>query len=549
MNRVDSLQSNGYKNRKRNWNILLIILIVMGIFFRSIYLDRKIFWFDETYTALRISGHTDKEFIEHFYTGSIIDLTDIRHYQTSNINKGLQDTVNSVRLEDPYHPPLYYILLHFWVQKFGSSVSALRSLSTFFSILMLPAMYWLALELFQSVFLAQISLALISLSPFHVLYAQEARYYSFWSLTILISSASLLRATRLETKPSWLLYMGSITIGLYINILTILIIFSHGIYILINFIQKTSKAHIYYVLSILVSLVLVIPFFIEIIYGIAQASQNISHMSEPTSLTKLITSLVGRIGYVFIDVVPYPRPITLTFAVITQYVFGAIVVAIILGSFYNLTTKKDRPESVFILSLVCGSFLPLIIPNLILGGSYSTVNRYLIPFFLAIHLSIVYFLGSHLKESMELSSRRKSIASWGFLLILLFTIGIMSCVISSQSIVWWNKGSNFYVPQYSAIINQANRPLIISDSRTQSRPLYNVSGDILSLSHNLKSDVRFQLTIEPDIPNIPKWYGSIFLFNPSENLKRGLQKNNYKLIQLYGTDTPVKTSLWQVETP
>jgi uncharacterized membrane protein len=549
MNRVDSLPSNRYKNRKRTWTILLIVVIVIGIFFRSIHLDRKIFWFDETYTALRISGHTDKEFVEHFYTGSIVSLTDIRHYQISNPNKGLHDTVNSVRLEDPYHPPLYYILLHFWVQKFGSSVSALRSLSTLFSILMLPAIYWLALELFQSVFLAQISLALIAVSPFHVLYAQEARYYSFWALAILISSASLLRAMRLETKASWLLYIGSITIGLYINILTILIVFSHGIYILVNFIKKTSKAHTHYVISILVSLLLAMPLFIGIIHGMAQVGQNISHMSEPTSLTKMITSLVGRIGYVFIDVVPYPRPITLTFAVIIQYVFGAIVMAIILGSFYNLTTKKNHSASIFILSLACGSFLPLIVPSLILGGSHATINRYLIPFFLAIQLSIVYFLGSHLKEPIRLSSHRKRTVGWSFLLILLFTMGIMSCVISSQSIVWWNKGSNFYVPQYSAIINQANKPLIISDSRTQSHPLYNVSGDILSLSHNLKSDVRFQLTIEPAIPNIPKLPGSIFLFNPSENLKRGLQKNSYKLIQLYATDIPVKTSLWQVEAP
>lgn len=45
-------------------------------------------------------------------------------------------------------------------------------------------------------------MALIAVSPFHVLYAQEAREYSLWTVTILLSSAALLRAMRVKTKLS-----------------------------------------------------------------------------------------------------------------------------------------------------------------------------------------------------------------------------------------------------------------------------------------------------------------------------------------------------------
>ena len=42
---------------------LVIVLIVLGVFFRFINIDRKVYWFDETFTSLRISGYTEKEAI------------------------------------------------------------------------------------------------------------------------------------------------------------------------------------------------------------------------------------------------------------------------------------------------------------------------------------------------------------------------------------------------------------------------------------------------------------------------------------------------------
>ena len=75
------------------------------------------------------------------------------------------------------HPPLYYLLLHFWTRLFGETESAVRMLSVVFSVLTVFVIYHLALKLFDrrtAIFTA----LLTTLSPLQVFYAQETRMYA-----------------------------------------------------------------------------------------------------------------------------------------------------------------------------------------------------------------------------------------------------------------------------------------------------------------------------------------------------------------------------------
>ncbi len=157
---------------------LLIVILALGVFFRFVNIDRKVYWFDETFTSLRISGYTEKEAIAQLCNNQQIGVEDLQKYQHPTPGRTLTDTLKSLALEDPQHPPLYYLMTRFWVQWFGSSVAVIRSLTALFSLLALPCMYWLCLELFNSSLVASVAVAMLAVSPFHVLYAQEAREYS-----------------------------------------------------------------------------------------------------------------------------------------------------------------------------------------------------------------------------------------------------------------------------------------------------------------------------------------------------------------------------------
>jgi hypothetical protein len=56
-------------------------------------------------------------------------------------------------------------------------------------------------------------------------------------------------------------------------------------------------------------------------------------------------------------------------------------------------------------------------------------------------------------------------------------------------------------------------------------------GEILALSHQLDLKVKLLLVEEPHIPNIPDGFSDVFLFNPSQTLQNGLEKERSQKIE------------------
>ena len=91
-------------------------------------------------------------------------------------------------------PPLYYDLLHFWMQLFGTSEAAVRSLSLLFGVLTVPLLYALGRRLFGPA--TGLGAALLgAVSPFWIWYAQEARNYTLVTFLGALSSYLLLSLT------------------------------------------------------------------------------------------------------------------------------------------------------------------------------------------------------------------------------------------------------------------------------------------------------------------------------------------------------------------
>ena len=83
------------------------------------------------------------------------------------------------------HPPLYYFILHGWIELFGSGDVASRSLSGFFGVLTLP-LIWMIARRKGGPTLGWIAVAVVAVSPFAVRYSNEARMYSLVMLLVVI---------------------------------------------------------------------------------------------------------------------------------------------------------------------------------------------------------------------------------------------------------------------------------------------------------------------------------------------------------------------------
>jgi mannosyltransferase len=105
-------------------------------------------------------------------------------------------------------PPLYYVLLHVWMQLTGTSEEATRALSVLFALLAVPVAWWSARLLFGTR-AGWMAAVLAATSPFLTTHAQEARMYALAALLALVACATFGRAFALPAdargRPPWAL--------------------------------------------------------------------------------------------------------------------------------------------------------------------------------------------------------------------------------------------------------------------------------------------------------------------------------------------------------
>ncbi|HEY9635886.1 MAG TPA: glycosyltransferase family 39 protein [Coleofasciculaceae cyanobacterium] len=528
---------------------LIVILLVLGIFFRFANLDKKIYWHDETFTSLRVSGYTEAEAVQQLSNAEAIDIKALQKYQRPNPERNVLDTLKSLAVEDTQHPPLYYAIAHFWVRWFGSSVAVTRSLSAFISLLALPAIYWLCLELFESSLTGWIAVALVAVSPFHVLFAQEARQYILWAVTILLSSAALLRAMRLNNKLSWGIYALALAASINTFLFSALVAIAHGIYVVVIERFRWTKTLGNYLLASLLGFITFIPWTLVLIFNLSQAQKTTAWTGNKMALSSLVRDWVLNLSRIFIDW--YYRSEDPLISKIFFYLIGLALVALVGYSFYFLCRHTPKRTWLFILTLVGVTGVALILPDLITGGQRSVTSRYPIACYLGIQLTVAFLIAS---QVTKISSQIRQQRLWQFVMAILITSGVISCAISSQAEVWWNKDYNGANLPVARLVNQSPRPLLIGDGQM---------ADILSLGYHLNPqmqlllkprcytcNIKYQSVDKPYLSKIPDSSSDAFLFHPrypDEWLQAHKQEQTYKIEPLVSDiSKPYDTLLWRL---
>ncbi len=539
---------------------LIISLLVLGVFFRFVNLDRKVYWIDESYTSLRISGYKESELMQSFHHGQVIGTNDLLKYQRPNPEKDIVATFKSIAAEDPHHPPLYYLILRLWTRLFGNSIAVQRSLSAVISLLVFPCIYWLCQELFESSLVGWISIALVAISPFHVLYAQEAREYSLWSVTILLSSAALLKSMRVQTRRSWVIYAITVALNIYCHWFSVLVIISHAIYVAVVEKVRLSKTVIAYLLSSLLGFLAFVPWIIVIfIYADSSNFQDVSGwVYAKPSLSALLKSWVISLSRIFFDLdrgwcwgldTSYCR-YPLNFR--DPLIYLIIPILILIGySIYFLFRQTTQRIWLFIFTLAGVTGLALILPDIILGGQRSSMTRYFIPCILGIQLGAAYLLASQITSAYSRFWQQM----WRFSMVILISMGVLSCAVSSQTEAWWNKIHNYDTYPISRVINKTDNPLVIY--RLSNKLKFGTIGNyIMPIAHLLDAKVQILVMMSDDeVPYIPDGFSDVFVVKPTKELKNSFNKQqNYTMKLIYdprvelkpGFNMPTR-SIWKIE--
>jgi len=97
------------------------------------------------------------------------------------------------------HPPLYYLILHYWMKVFGEGDIAVRALSGLIAVASLP-LAWVAGRGLAGRSGARWALIVVALSPYWVRYGTETRMYSL--IMLLVLAGYLMTQDALLLKPT-----------------------------------------------------------------------------------------------------------------------------------------------------------------------------------------------------------------------------------------------------------------------------------------------------------------------------------------------------------
>lgn len=433
---------------------LVVVLLVLGAVFRFSYLDHKVFWGDETSTLTRVAGYTFVEIGERFSDSYTTELAELERYQTLNPERDWRDVISGLQQEEPQLPPVYYLSLRLWAAQFGTSVTALRTFSALISLLAFPCMFWLCRELFDQTSPAWVATALIAVSPFHLVYAQEARSQSLWTITILLSSAALLRAVRVNKKHAWALYGFTLVLSFYTYLLSGLVAIGHGIYILTLEKFRPNQTVRRYLLTAVPSGLLTLPWILTAFGNRAELDGGTAWVKLPVPLISLVKVWLLNISRLFVD---FDYDFTTRHGIFYLLILGTTV--LVGYALYFLCRHTERRVWLFVVLLTSITVLTLALPDLLLGGRRSGIARYLIPSFLGLEIAVAYLLaeGTLVARRRLWSQQLRDLS-----LAMVLMLGIVSCTSYLQAPIWWNKSNGVPLAAVSETLTQSAQPVLIS---------------------------------------------------------------------------------------
>lgn len=544
----------------------LVALIILGIIFRFVNLNHKVYGQQEVYTTLQAAGYFPEAVEQELFQNRLVTPLELQKYQQVKPGSTAFDTIQSLAIATPLNPPLYFLVLRSWMQALGESLAHLfksplttmRSLPALISLLALPAMYSLAWELFASRTIALVATMLVAISPFDVLLAQTAQPYSLLTVLVIASSFFLLRAIRgiatsaAKQKSSnltaWGLYSLLVTAGLYTHSFFGLTVISHIGYVLGLLIGKDSlklqrKILIRFSLALAIAIVAFLPWIVVVLANLQSTRVNIQFIENPRGIQDLFKQWILSFTTAFFD---------LEFGFANPWTFLARVPFLLLigVAVYQVYHHTVKVVWLLLVLLIGVPFLLLLLPDAIWDGYRSTVNLYLIPAIPAVQLAVAYFLVayllkvSHLPTGDRLQSQQVKFKSWfwrGILSVLLIA-NLASLIVSAASNSWWDKDFSYFNDRTAETINVVPDAIILTDIGND----YINTGDLLSLSYRLQPDTKLLLIATPEFIETEKFKTAIqgktaIVFRPSKLLQQILE-------QIYGQVTPMLAGerLWKI---
>jgi uncharacterized membrane protein len=489
---------------------LVLSFFVFAVAFcclRFVRLEQKLYWVDEVATSEHITPDIADQIESGLESGDIKNAGQVASLMELSKPATLSGTVVDLVASDPHHTPPYYLLLNLWSRLFGLEPGKLRLLSAVFSLAAVPALYWLALELFQSPLIAAISVWLYALSPFELIYAQQAREYSMWILLILLSSASLVCAARRPRLTSWLLYFLFTSTMLWTHLLSIWIVIAHSAFMAIHF-RGSRKTIISFGSVVALSVLLLGPWLIMV--GTRQAELNdFSGIGNKVAPSLYVETFLLNLSRTVLDtdLPSYEHLPYFQWRLIVPIAATVLLIASCVWLFIRRATSELR--TLLCLLSVC-TMLPLVLADVVAGGRRALLPRYDSPTWISLDLILAFSIVHALSTQRKLNLWAGRAA-----MVLILCCGSFSQGKFLSRTTWWTTRPPDLARSAVVLAGNPNVALGVDLSSFH-------TGQVISLAYFLRE--RPIIAIKDQ--SVPMYSGEALVYRPSDELIRNIEESH-----------------------
>ncbi len=496
---------------------VLILLIFLGCALRFSRLGFADYWENEANGAQVLSGIDANQMRDELANKTVTFGSLFERYQSRNPTATLDSMMKVLITSHSGHAPGYYTLLFFWTGWFDSHRATTRQLSALLSLLQLPALFFLVLELFGSPLLAFLSVCIFALSPFQLLYAQEVSEYSLFAACACLVNLCLLRALRKHGIFDWLIYMVATTASLIVSVNTAYLLLAHGLIVLVEERPQLksgsvifSRSLLLWIAAITLAAAIISPYiYIVVQHMIAMGSTGLEFLSTKTTATNLLS------GWADVLISPFYALGSVKTLIPLKLLLAILSMAAI---FFTALVGQGRSRTL-LLSTAIVPFLCLFIPDVGLGGFRSTLPKYImsVPISLTIMIAFMFFKPL---ESKRTKALWRLFTGGALTALLLLEIGCCIKILSERQHAYMSEGFD----TIADIISADKKCLVLSQEQPS---LMNIH-QLLCLSHIVDPAARLMWLDNPDELVLPEKTSHFYVYNAPDSLVYLLGTYGYK---------------------
>lgn len=286
----------------RNNKVILLLILTAGFVLRLNNLSSRSLWTDEFFTLFQSTGHGADinnllDYLSKQREPRVLAANRVKALLKVDPAKTIKDVSRGLINTDT-HPPLYFWIMHIWMNRFGDSVFVIRFFSLLMGLVSIILAYYIGRHLFNEG--AGIFSALfVSISAFGVRYSQEARAYSLIMALGLLSWFFVLRFEKYNKDRDLYWFAVFSALGFYTHYFYFFIPLAQFIYFSCVYINHTGKIRRFYS-AFLLSLLLFVPWFLALIlkgYNFRNAEWIFGY---PGLNNKIYYAFSGIIRYFFV---------------------------------------------------------------------------------------------------------------------------------------------------------------------------------------------------------------------------------------------------------